>query len=145
MISENKLKADNIIAVQDEVRTRILESLDVLDIDESAERGSQQKRLDEAVKQLNQLYQAELKVALSAYTGVASAAGQPVNDLSFCSYSPSEGIQDCPISSAEGRRSKQGTNEIIVVVHNPSMYNQSLVRIKLESQDYKAKIWNREG
>jgi|TARA_B110000285_G_C15138959_1_gene629316 hypothetical protein len=25
------------------------------------------------------------------------------------------------------------------------MYNQSLVRIKLESQDYKAKVWDREG
>jgi hypothetical protein len=95
MISESKLNADNIVAVQNEVRTRVLESLDVLDIDDSAERGNQQKRLEEAVKQLNKLYQAELKVALSAYTG---AAGSPTGDLSFCAYSPSEGIQDCPIS-----------------------------------------------
>jgi hypothetical protein len=41
MISESKLNTDNIIAVQNEVRTRVLESLDVLDIDESAERSSQ--------------------------------------------------------------------------------------------------------
>ena len=90
MISENKLNTENIIAVQNEVRTRVLESLDVLDIDESTERHNQQKRLDEAVKQLNKLYQAELKAALSVYTGAAS--GAPTGDLSFCSYSPSEGI-----------------------------------------------------
>jgi len=41
MISENKLNTENIIAVQNEVRTRVLESLDVLDIDENSERSNQ--------------------------------------------------------------------------------------------------------
>jgi len=41
MISENKLSTENIIAIQNEVRTRVLESLDVLDIDQNSERTNQ--------------------------------------------------------------------------------------------------------
>ena len=41
MIRDNKLNTENIIAVQNEVRTRVLESLDVLDIDENSERANQ--------------------------------------------------------------------------------------------------------
>ena len=31
-----------------------------------------------------------------------------------------------------------------MIVHNPSLYNQSLIRVKLDKDDYKAKIWSRE-
>lgn len=56
-----------------------------------------------------------------------------------------EGIQDCPIHRFKDQKNKWGHSEFIIAVHNPSMFNQSLVRVKLDSQDYKAKIWNRDA
>ena len=41
MLRDNKLNTENIVAVQNEVRTRVLESLDVLDVDENSERTNQ--------------------------------------------------------------------------------------------------------
>lgn len=69
MISEEKSYTDNIIKIQTQVRTRVLETLDVLDFDESSEKKSQEARLSEAVDELNKLYQKELKIALKSYTG----------------------------------------------------------------------------
>lgn len=88
---------------------------------------------------MSKVYQNALKNAL-----VAQTASDQTADLTFCSYSPSEGIQDCPIHGLAGSKNKWGHDEFIVVVHNPSIFRQQLVRIKLDSQEYKAKIWNSE-
>lgn len=116
----------------------ITSAMDIWDHDEPQERRDAHLNLTKGVRNINDLYQQELKKALRGVTGT-----QYTSDLKFCAYSHSEGIKDCPISQSR-EANEWGHKEFIVIVHNPSMYNQSLVRVKLDKDDYKAKIWSRE-
>jgi len=120
------------IAIQQELNEGILGSMDYWDNDEEHERIEQLDKLSAATQDINFLYQAQLKRALTQFT-----ATQLSQNLTFCSYSASEGIHDCPIDSAKDKK------EFIIVLHNPSMYNQSMVRVKVDSKDFKASFWSK--
>ena len=65
-------------------------------------------------------------------------------DLKFCVFTPEESIENCPIHSEKNHEGFEH-HEFVMVIHNPSMYNQSIARVKLDTKKYKAKVWSRES
>jgi len=81
-------------------------------------------------------YSRKLKMALRDTSGTNTSN----STLTYCMFSLDEGIKSCPIFKQKGE-----VKEFVVVAHNPSLYNSSMLRLKLDHQDYKAKIWSREN
>jgi len=66
-------------------------------------------------------------------------------NLTYCVMKPDQSssslVEACPFFSLDEKKWSQ--KELIVLIHNQGMYNQSLARVKLPSQFWKARIWSK--
>lgn len=81
------------------------------------------------------MYGEELKKKLEYYTDVTAN-----DDVKFCTYFPEESIHSCGLSA---ENLKKNNNTFVLLIHNTGMKEQSIARVKLPSNDFRAWIWNR--
>ena len=150
-VGSTQTERDNIVKAQRDLQKAIQDAFDLRI--EGAEENLQEQRLliskvknnlNHAMKYTNQLYQRELKETMKRYTGI-NADG----NLTYCITQQGKKsdslVESCPFFELKDHPETKRWNgkELIVLIHNQGMYNQSFARVRLPTQYWKAKIWSK--